>query len=222
MARVWWSTSSHNGYDAGYNTVMSQTERTEQRPAKGHRERAEVPPERQAAARRQIRTLGDPVLREQARPVAKFDDELAALSRRMIAIMRDAPGVGLAATQLGVVQRVLVYEVDDEPVTLVNPRIVATSSETEVAEEGCLSLPGMTLSVERAVVIHVSAADIRGRRLDYEAEGLEARVIQHESDHLDGVLILERASRGERARALREFREREIVSGSSVSSGSGL
>jgi peptide deformylase len=136
--------------------------------------------------------------------------------------MRDAPGVGLAATQLGVVQRVLVYEVDDDPVTLVNPRIVAASRETEVAEEGCLSLPGMNLQVERAVVIHVRARDVRGRRLDFEAEGLEARVIQHETDHLDGILILERAPREERARALREFREREIAAVSPVSSGSGL
>jgi peptide deformylase len=201
---------------------MSQTERTERGPTKGRRERAEVPPERQAAARRQIRTLGDPVLREQARPVEKFDDELAALSRRMVAVMRDAPGVGLAATQLGVVQRVLVYDVDDDPVTLVNPRIVAASRETEVAEEGCLSLPGMNLQVERAVVVHVRARDVRGRRLDFEAEGLEARVIQHETDHLDGILILERATREERARALREFREREIAAVSPVSSGSGL
>jgi peptide deformylase len=201
---------------------MSQTERTERGPAKGGRERAEVPPERQSAARRQIRTLGDPVLREQARPVDKFDDELAALSRRMITVMRDAPGVGLAATQLGVVQRVLVYEVDDDPVTLVNPRIVAASRETEVAEEGCLSLPGMNLQVERALVVHVRARDVRGRRLDFEAEGLEARVIQHETDHLDGILILERATRDERARALREFREREIAAVSPISSGSGL
>ena len=139
----------------------------------------------------------------------------------MIGVMHDAPGVGLAATQLGVVQRVLVYDVDDEPVTLVNPRIVAASRETEVAEEGCLSLPGMNLQVERALVIHVRARDVRGRRLDFEAEGLEARVIQHETDHLDGVLILERATREERARALRELREREIVA-SPVSSGSGL
>jgi peptide deformylase len=201
---------------------MSQTERTEHGPAKGRRERAEVPPERQAAARRQIRTLGDPVLREQARPVDKFDDELATLSRRMIAVMHDAPGVGLAATQLGVVQRVLVYDVDDEPVTLVNPKIVEVSRETETAEEGCLSLPGMNLQVERAVAVHVRARDVRGRRLDFEAEGLEARVIQHETDHLDGVLILERATRDERARALREFREREIVAVSPVSPGSGL
>jgi len=198
---------------------MSQTERTARRPARGRRERPEVPPEVQAAARRQIRTLGDPVLRETARPVKDFDAELAALSRRMIAILHDAPGVGLAATQLGVVRRVLVYEVDDGPVTLVNPTIVSASPDTEVLDEGCLSLPGMTLPVERPVEVRVRARDVRGRRLEYDTEGLEARVIQHELDHLDGVLILERTSRQERARALREFRERET---GAVSAGSGL
>ena len=108
---------------------MSQTDNSdasERRPAMEDANGPRSSPERQAAARRQIRTLGDPVLREVARPVERFDRDLAALSRRMIAIMRDAPGVGLAATQLGVVQRVIVYEVDDEPVTLVNPRIVSS------------------------------------------------------------------------------------------------
>jgi peptide deformylase len=198
---------------------MSQTERSELRPSRERHERPEVPPERQAAARRQIRTLGDPVLREPARPVQEFDAELAALSRRMVTIMRDAPGVGLAATQLGVLRRVIVYEVDDEPVTLVNPTIVKASSDTEVLDEGCLSLPGMTLPVERPVAVRVRARDLRGRRLEYDTEGLEARVVQHEMDHLDGVLILERTSREERARALREFRERET---GAVSAGVGL
>jgi len=197
---------------------MSQTEQSERRPKRDRRERPEIPPERREAALRQIRKLGDPVLREKARPVERFDDELAALSRRMIAIMRDAPGVGLAATQLGVVQRVIVYEVDDEPVTLVNPKIVSSSQDTEVVDEGCLSLPGMTLPVERPAAVRVRGRDVRGRRLEYDVEGLEARVIQHETDHLDGVLILERTSRAERARALREFREREIA----VPTGSGL
>jgi len=197
---------------------MSQTDHSERHPAKGRRERPEVPPERQAAARRQIRTLGDPVLREVARPVERFDRELAALSRRMVGIMRDAPGVGLAATQLGVVQRVIVYEVDDEAVTLVNPKIVSASRDTETADEGCLSLPGVTVPVERPTAVRVRGRDLHGRRLEYEAEGLEARVIQHETDHLDGVLILERTTREERARALRELREREPA----VPTGSGL
>jgi peptide deformylase len=198
---------------------MSQTERSELRPSRERHERPEVPPERQAAARRQIRTIGDPVLREPARPVQEFDAELAALSRRMVTIMRDAPGVGLAATQVGVLRRVIVYEVDDEPVILVNPTIVTASRDTEVLDEGCLSLPGMTLPVERPVAVRVRARDLRGRRLEYDTEGLEARVVQHEMDHLDGVLILERTSREERARALREFRERET---GAVSAGVGL
>ena len=133
--------------------------------------------------------------------------------------MRDAPGVGLAATQLGVVQRVIVYEVDAEPVTLVNPKIVSASRDAETADEGCLSLPGVTVPVERPAAVHVRGRDLRGRRLDYEAVGLEARVIQHETDHLDGVLILERTTREERARALRELREHEPAA---VPAGSGL
>ena len=103
---------------------MSQTERKDESRPRERRSRPEIPPERRSAALAQVRTLGDPVLRETARPVETFDDELAALSRRMIAVMRDAPGIGLAATQLGIVKRVIVYQVDDDPVTLVNPRIV--------------------------------------------------------------------------------------------------
>jgi len=197
---------------------MSQNDDSERRPAR-RRERPEVSAERRDAARRQIRTLGDPVLREVARPVERFDRDLGALSRRMIAIMRDAPGVGLAATQLGVVQRVIVYEVDDEPVTLVNPKIVSSSRELETADEGCLSLPGVSVPVERPAAVRVRGRDLRGRRLEYEAEGLEARVIQHETDHLNGVLILERTTREERARVLRELRERETAA---VPAGSGL
>jgi peptide deformylase len=197
---------------------MSQ-ERTE-RPGGDRRERPEIPPERRAAARREIRTLGDPVLREAARPVERYDADLAVLSRRMIAIMRDAPGVGLAATQLGVVQRVLVYEVDEgHPVTLVNPKIVWSSPDTEVADEGCLSVPGVSVPVERPVAVRVRARDVRGRRLEFDADDIEARVIQHEADHLDGVLILERTTRAERARALRELRGRE---NEAVGSGVGL
>jgi peptide deformylase len=198
---------------------MSRTERSEQHPPRERRPRSEIPPERQAAALAQVRTLGDPVLRESARPVETFDRELAALSRRMIAVMQDAPGIGLAATQLGVVRRMIVYQVDDDPVTLVNPRIVWASDDTEVLDEGCLSLPGVTVPVERSTAVRVRARDLHGRRLEYEAEDIEARVIQHETDHLDGVLILERTSREERGRVLRELRERQTAA---VPSGSGL
>ena len=198
---------------------MSQTERTDERRPRERRSRPEIPPERRSAALAQVRTLGDPVLRESARPVETFDTELAALSRRMIAVMRDAPGIGLAATQLGIVKRVIVYQVDNDPVTLVNPRIVRASDDTEVLDEGCLSLPGVTVPVERPAAVRVRARDLRGRRLEYDAEDIEARVIQHEIDHLDGVLILERTSREERGRVLRELRERETAA---VSSGSVL
>jgi peptide deformylase len=198
---------------------MSQTEPREQQQPRERRPRSEIPPERRAAALAQVRTLGDPVLRESARPVETFDSELAALSRRMIAVMRDAPGIGLAATQLGVVKRMIVYQVDDDPVTLVNPRIVGASDDTEVLDEGCLSLPGVTVPVERPTLVRVRARDLRGRPLEYDAEDLEARVIQHEIDHLDGVLILERTSREERGRVLRELRERQTAA---VPSGSGL
>jgi peptide deformylase len=190
---------------------MSEAKTTESARATGQprRERAEISPERRAAAHRQIRTVGDPVLRETARAVTRFDDELAQLSRRMIRVMQDAPGVGLAATQLGVVRRVIVYQVNDEPVTLVNPEIVGSSGDTEVADEGCLSVPGVIVPVERPSEVRVRAQDLRGKRRDYEVADIEARVIQHEIDHLDGVLILERTSRADRARALRELRERD-------------
>jgi peptide deformylase len=163
--------------------------------------------QRSEAARRQIRVLGDPVLREKAAPVTAFDAKLRELARRMISIMEDAPGVGLAAPQVGVVRRLLVYEVGDAPRALVNPEILERSAETETRDEGCLSLPNITVPVERALRIRVRAQDIHGQRLEYEAENMEARVIQHEVDHLDGVLILDRTSRRERARALRELRE---------------
>ncbi len=169
---------------------------------------AEAQERRQQAARREIRTVGDPVLREQAGTVTVFDDRLAALARRMIRVMQAAPGVGLAAPQVGVVRRLIVYEAgEDGPRTLVNPVITWRSEETETCDEGCLSVPDVTVPVERALTVRVEANDLTGSRLTFAAEGMEARVIQHEVDHLDGILILQRTSRGERARALRELRE---------------
>ena len=162
--------------------------------------------ERQLEALRQIRTVGDPVLRDRAKAVAGFDKELKRLSRRMVRVMRDAPGVGLAAPQIGVARRVVVYEVAERPVTLVNPEVVSTSGETALMDEGCLSVPGVIVPVERPVRVRVRARDVGGGELEYDAEELEARVIQHEIDHLDGVLILERTSREERGRSLREAR----------------
>jgi peptide deformylase len=174
----------------------------------GRQHGGEIDEALQRLALREIRTVGDPVLRERAKPVAAFDGTLAELSKRMVRVMHDAPGIGLAAPQIGVARRVIVYDVE-RPVTLVNPEIVTQSAETEVMDEGCLSVPGAVVAVERPVRIRVRASDVRGRPLEYDADDLEARVIQHEIDHLDGVLILERTSREERARALRELRDDE-------------
>jgi peptide deformylase len=179
---------------------------------------AELDPETRArrdAALRHVRKLGDPVLRASALPVERFDDALKQEIERMGELMHDALGVGLAATQLGVLHRVLVYRADPEdPVTaLVNPLLEWVSEELETAVEGCLSLPGVHVEVERPARVRVSARDASGRALEVETDGLAARVIQHEIDHLDGVLILDRISREARKEAMRAMREaRETAS----------
>jgi peptide deformylase len=175
-------------------------------------EPAELDPETRArrdAALRHVRKLGDPVLRASALPVERFDDALKAEIERMGELMHDALGVGLAATQLGVLHRVLVYRAfPEDPVTaLVNPVLEWASEELEVAVEGCLSLPGVHVDVERPLHVKVRAKDETGQELQIEAEGLQARVIQHEIDHLNGVLILDRISREARKEAMRAMRE---------------
>lgn len=164
---------------------------------------------RRAAAMSFIRALGDPVLKSKATPVDRFDDSLRKQINRMAGIMNDALGVGLAAPQLGISQRLLVYRVGpDAPViALANPEIEWASKDEEVFDEGCLSIPGILVDVERAIHVRVRALDEHGEERVVEASGLEARVIQHEMDHLDGVLILERTSRDQRKKALRELRE---------------
>ena len=164
---------------------------------------------RRVAAMSFIRKLGDPVLKSRAIPVDRFDDSLRRQVSRMAGIMSDALGVGLAAPQLGISQRLLVYRVGpDAPVTvLANPELEWASGELELGEEGCLSIPGVVVDVDRPVYVRVRGQDEEGEDRVVEASGLEARVIQHEIDHLDGVLILERTSREERKRALRELRE---------------
>ena len=164
---------------------------------------------RRDAALRHVRRLGDPVLRSTALPVDRFDEALAAEVRRMGELMHDALGIGLAATQVGVLHRVLVYRASPEdPLTaLVNPTLTWVSDELETAEEGCLSLPTVHVEVERPARVRVSAKDPAGGALEIEAEGLQARVIQHEIDHLDGILILDRISRGARKEAMRAMRE---------------
>jgi peptide deformylase len=164
---------------------------------------------RRAAALAQIRKFGDPVLRTKARLVERFDEALRDEVERMGALMIDAVGVGLAATQVGVLHRLLVYRVQqDSPViALVNPEIEWKGGEEEIMEEGCLSLPSVLVDVERPLHVRVRARDERGEEILVEATGLEARVIQHEMDHLDGVLILDRTSRDQRKEAVRALRE---------------
>jgi peptide deformylase len=166
---------------------------------------------RRAAALSFVRKWGDPVLKSRATPVDRFDDTLRQQVQRMAGIMRDAIGVGLAAPQLGISQRLLVYRIGSEAplVTLVNPEVEWRSDDAEVFEEGCLSLPGVAVDVERPVHVRVRARDEHGEERFVEASGLEARVIQHEIDHLDGVLMLDRASREDRKEALRALRDQE-------------
>jgi peptide deformylase len=175
-------------------------------------ERPALDPEtaaRRAGALAQVRQFGDPVLKAKAVPVERFDDQLRAEVARMAGIMGDAIGVGLAATQLGVMHRVLVYKVGEDGLlaAVVNPELEWAGDDIEEAEEGCLSLPGVHVDVERPVRVRVRARDEHGDRVVIEASGLEARVIQHEMDHLDGVLILDRIPRGARKEAMRELRE---------------
>jgi peptide deformylase len=163
---------------------------------------------RRAAALEHVRKFGDPVLRTAARRVERFDDELRDELARMGALMHDAYGIGLAATQVGILHRVLVYRVEsDSPVNaLINPELEWSSKDKEWAEEGCLSLPAVHVDVERPVHVRVRAQDEQGEEILVEASGLEARVIQHEMDHLDGVLILDRTTREQRKEGMRALR----------------
>ena len=164
---------------------------------------------RRDAALRLVRKYGDPVLKSRALPVERFDDALREEIRRMGGLMNDALGIGLAATQLGVMHRVLVYRVDpDAPVAaVVNPVLEWSSRDEEALEEGCLSLPNVLVDVDRPIHVRVRAQDETGEEILIEASGLEARVLQHEMDHLDGVLILDRTSRDQRKQAMRTLRE---------------
>jgi peptide deformylase len=166
---------------------------------------------RREAALALVRQYGDPILRTKARPVDDFDERLRTEIERMGRLMHDSIGIGLAATQVGVAHRLFVYRVEaDSPVqAVVNPEIEWSSKDKEIAEEGCLSLPGVHVDVERPIHVRVKAQDAYGEPIVIEASGLEARVIQHETDHLDGVLILDRTSRDQRKDAMRALREAE-------------
>jgi peptide deformylase len=164
---------------------------------------------RRAAALAHVRKFGDPVLKTRARAVDRFDDALRAEVDYMRGIMHDAYGVGLAAPQIGTSNRVLIYRVEPESpiVALVNPELEWVGKETEVLEEGCLSLPGVHVDVERPIYVRARAVGEHGEVVVVEAAGLEARVIQHEIDHLNGVLMIEHAPREQRKEAIRILRE---------------
>ena len=175
----------------------------------------------------QIRQYPDPALRMRANEVESFDEDLTGLVERLIALMQDANGVGLAATQIGILRRVFVFRPngghadDDEeteseaepepPRALVNPRIVDASDETEADDEGCLSLQGVQVPVERNVKVTVEAADPEGNAVKLEFDGHPARIVQHEIDHLDGILLLDRTTPEARREALGVLRPQASV-----------
>jgi len=167
---------------------------------------------RRQLALAQIRQYPDPVLRMQAPPVEEFDDDLRRLVARMGELMKDANGVGLAATQVGVLRRVFVFAPEEDQVAaLVNPEIVRRSDEGETDDEGCLSIQGVTMPVERSTTVRIEGRDENGEEVGYDLEGTPARIVQHELDHLDGKLILNRTTPEARREALAALRPRLVI-----------
>jgi peptide deformylase len=176
----------------------------------------ELDPEREARRRvalAQIRQYPDAALKMQARPVEQFDDELRALVERMKRLMADAQGIGLAANQVGSLQRLFVFQPnEDDVVAVVNPEIVDRSPETDVADEGCLSIQGILVPVERSTTVTVAGRNEHGEEVRYELEEIYARAAQHETDHLDGVLMIDRTTPEARREALGLLRPRIVLS----------
>ena len=167
---------------------------------------------RRRLALAQIRQYPDPVLRMKANDVEEFDGDLAKLIERMEHLLHDANGVGLAATQIGVLRRVFIFQPDpdEEPRALVNPRLAQGSDEREADAEGCLSLQGVVIPVERHERVAIEAIDPEGKDVRLELEGLAARVVQHELDHLDGILIIDRTTPEARREALGILRPQPV------------
>jgi peptide deformylase len=166
---------------------------------------------RRLVALSRIRQYGDPVLRMKARDVESFDADLERLVERMTRLMHDAQGVGLAATQVGVLRRVFVFAHEEEDRVLVNPTITSRSKETEVEEEGCLSLREVLVPIERSTAVTVEGLDEKGNELRFELELPAARIVQHELDHLDGVLIIDRTDAEARRAALATLRPQPVL-----------
>lgn len=156
----------------------------------------------------EVRTFGDPVLKSRAATVEIFDEPLARLAEDMLETMRAYEGVGLAANQVGRLKRILVAALEEEEIVIINPVIEDKSDELETDSEGCLSIPEIQVDVERPVSVTVSGQDLAGQPVRVEARDLMARILQHEIDHLDGVVILDRTDRESRKAAMREFRTR--------------
>jgi peptide deformylase len=156
-----------------------------------------------------IRLFGDPVLRQRATEVKNVDGSLVRLAEDMIQTMYDAPGVGLAAPQVGVQRRLFVYDVGDGPFAVVNPEIVESSGEW-LYQEGCLSIPGLSWDLLRPKEVHLRGVDLDGEEIDIDADELLARCFQHEMDHLNGVLIVERLEADIRREAMRVLRNRAL------------
>lgn len=160
-----------------------------------------------------IRTFGDPVLRLETKPIKDIDETVALLAKDMIETMYDAPGVGLAANQIGISRRIAVFDAQDElgPRVMINPTIVETGGEWEY-EEGCLSVPGRYWEITRPAFARVTALDLDGNEVEYAGDGLLGRVLQHEIDHLHGHLLLDRLPKRVRKKALKELREQALES----------
>jgi peptide deformylase len=157
-----------------------------------------------------IRTFGDPVLREPARPVEEFDEALRRLSDDMVVTMHEAPGVGLAAPQVGRSLRLIVFDVgEDGPRTVANP-VLRDEWGDQLEEEGCLSLPGLYYPVSRAMKVWAQGHDLDGREVTIQAEELLARVLQHEVDHLNGVLFIDRLDKEHRSQAMAAIRDQAL------------
>jgi len=161
---------------------------------------------RRQLALSQVRQYGDPALRMRAAEVERYDDELRALAERMLSLMHEAEGIGLAATQVGIVRRFFVCTIEDEDKAIVNPRIAKAGSVMETDDEGCLSLGEVRVPVERPIEVTVEGFDLDGNPIRYELEGMSARVVQHELDHLDGTLTIDRTDPESRRDALRRLR----------------
>jgi peptide deformylase len=196
----------HHDHDHGHDDVEVDFEAD-----LAAQEEAEQRARRQIAIS-QIRQYGDPVLRMRANEVEAFDEELQMLVDRMFLLMHDADGVGLAATQIGIVKRVFVFNNEGEDVAVVNPVLAKTGRDVEVDTEGCLSLGPVRMPVERSVDVTLDGIGIDGTPMRLELEGMPARVVQHELDHLDGKLIIDRTDPEARREAMAQLRPRLVLS----------